>query len=100
MKYGYFLLTVKLKQRFQNYMNEISFEKAFERLEAILETLNSGHPTLEESLKLYEEANALILGCNKKLTQAEQKIELLVKNRSGELQVGPDGKPLTQGIGS
>lgn len=76
----------------------IALEKAFERLEAILEIMNSGHVSLEESLKLYEEADKLVLLCNKKLTDAEQKVEVLMKNRSGELQIGPDGKPLTQNM--
>jgi len=77
-----------------------SFEKAFERLETILETLNSGHATLDESLKLYEEAEKLIAFCGKKLTDAEKKIEMLTKQRTGELTLGPDGRPLTQDIAS
>ena len=77
---------------------ELSFEKAFERLEHILEILNSSHPSLEEALKLYEEADALILLCHKKLSGAEKKIEILMKNRNGQLQSGPDQKPLTQEI--
>ena len=75
---------------------DVSFEKAFERLEHILESLNTGNPTLEESLQLYEEADSLIISCHKKLSDAEKKIEVLMKNRAGELQLGPDGKPLTQ----
>lgn len=75
---------------------EISFEKAFERLEQILEALNSSHPSLEESLKLYEEADQLIILCHKKLSDAEKKVEVLMKNRAGELQLGQDNKPVTQ----
>jgi len=74
----------------------ISFEKAFERLEAILEKLNSGKASLDDSLKLYEEADTLITLCSKKLIDAEKKIEMLIKNRNGETAVGPDGKPLTK----
>jgi exodeoxyribonuclease VII small subunit len=73
-----------------------SFEKAFERLEQILELLNSGRPSLEEAIKLYEEADRLIANCQKKLTDAEKKIEVLVKNRSGQLSIGPDNKPETE----
>lgn len=72
-----------------------TFEKAFERLEAILEIFNSQHPTLDESLKLYEEADALISFCATALQSAERKIETLIKNRKGELEK-EDGKPLTQ----
>lgn len=75
---------------------ELSFEDAFVRLESILEKMNSGAVGLDESLKLYEEADKLIVTCNKRLTDAERKIEILVKNRSGELMLGPDQKPQTQ----
>ena len=74
----------------------LSFEKAFARLEQILETLNSSQASLEESLALYEEADKLMHLCTKKLTDAERKIEVLMKNRSNELQLGPDNRPLTQ----
>lgn len=74
----------------------ISFEKALERLEAILEKINSGHVSLEESLILYEEADALITHCNLRLTEAEQKIEILIKNRQGEVLLNTDQKPITQ----
>lgn len=75
---------------------EISFESAYARLEEILEKLNSGSVPLDESLKLYEEADKLIVNCGKRLTEAEQKIEILIKKRNGELAVGEDNKPMTQ----
>ncbi len=75
---------------------EVSFEDAFQRLEHILEKMNSGSVSLDESLKLYEEADKLITNCNKRLTTAERKIETLIKNRNGELTLGPDQKPLTK----
>lgn len=75
---------------------EHSFESALERLEQILEKMNSGAVPLEESLHLYEEADQLITTCNKKLNDAEKKIEILIKNRLGEPLCGPDGKPTLQ----
>lgn len=75
---------------------ELSFEAAFARLEEILEKMNSGSISLDESLKLYEEADKLITMCQKRLTDAERKIETLVKNRNGEVMLGADQKPLTQ----
>ncbi len=74
----------------------LSFEKAFSRLEEILEKMNSGAVALEDSIRLYEEADRLIQLCNLKLTQAEQKIEILVKNREGGLQLSETGTPLTE----
>ncbi|MEI8365957.1 MAG: exodeoxyribonuclease VII small subunit [Parachlamydiaceae bacterium] len=76
--------------------NEMSFEAAFARLEEILEKMNSGTISLDASLKFYEEADALILKCNKRLVDAERKIEILIKNRSGELTMGTNQKPMTQ----
>lgn len=72
------------------------FEQAFARLEEILEKMSRGDVALDESLKLYEEADTLIVQCGKKLSDAEKKVEILIKNRSGELQLGADGKPLKE----
>lgn len=75
---------------------ESSFEESFARLEVILEKMNSGTLSLDESLKLFEEADKLILTCNKRLNDAEKRIEVLVKNRNGELVMNGDQRPMTQ----
>ena len=75
---------------------ELSYEQAFERLEEILNQLNANQASLEDSLKLFEEANKLINQCNQKLTSAEKKIELLIKNRDGLLELDENNKPITQ----
>lgn len=76
---------------------EMSFETGFHRLEAILEKMNSSTISLDESLKLFEEADQLINTCSKRLTDAERKIEVLIKNRNtGDLVIGSDQKPATQ----
>ncbi|MGK5595055.1 MAG: exodeoxyribonuclease VII small subunit [Parachlamydiaceae bacterium] len=75
---------------------EISFEAAFSRLEEILERMHSGALSLDESIQLYEEADKLIVQCNRRLSDAERKIEVLIKNRNGELALGADQKPCTQ----
>jgi len=74
----------------------LSFEAAYARLEEILEKMNSGKVSLEDSLKLYEEADRLIHWCSKRLTDAEKKIEILVKNRDQEVQTDAAGIPQTQ----
>lgn len=74
----------------------MSFEAAFARLEEILAKMNSGTVSLDESLKLYEEADSLITKCMKRLNDAERKIEILIKNRNGELAIGSDQTPMTQ----
>lgn len=80
----------------KNSQEELSFEKAYLQLEQILEKLNSSSASLDESLKLYEEADRLITFCNQKLHDAEKKIELLTKTREGNLVMGDNGRPATE----
>lgn len=70
-------------------MEEHNFETSFKRLEEILEKMNGGNVSLDDSLKLYEEADLLITSCSKKLESAEAKIEMLMKKRSGEVVTEP-----------
>ncbi len=76
----------------------LSFEKAFQRLEEILNQMNSGKIPLEDSLKLFEEAESLIATCNARLALAEKRIEQLIKNK-GELVLDAAGKPKTEPMG-
>ena len=55
-------------------MKQFTYEQAMERLSAITDRLEDGSLSLEESLKLYEEASALVRLCNGYLDAAEQKI--------------------------
>ena len=63
---------------------EMSFEKAIERLEQIVESLESGTCPLEESLKIFEEGVKLVKLCNGKLESVECSIKKLV-NINGEM---------------
>lgn len=74
----------------------LSFETAVARLEQILEKMQSSSAALEESLALYEEAEQLLAFCTQRLQGAEQKVEMLIKKRNGELMLGADGKPIAQ----
>jgi len=73
-----------------------NFEESLARLEEILELMNSGNVGLDDSLKLFEEADQLILSCNRRLNDAEKKIEKLIKNRNGELELNEEGQPKTE----
>jgi exodeoxyribonuclease VII small subunit len=75
---------------------DLHFEKGLERLEEILEKMNSGTVGLDDSLKLYEEADSLIKACGAKLNDAERKIEMLIKGRDGAVIVDNDGTPTTE----
>jgi exodeoxyribonuclease VII small subunit len=70
-------------------MAEKKFEEALGRLEGIVSKLEGGDLELEESLKLFEEGIRLSHFCNKKLDEAERKVEVLVKNSEGVLKRHP-----------
>ena len=65
---------------------ELKFEKALERLEKIVEELESGNLPLEDALKRYEEGVKLSRACSEKLTQSEKKIQTLTKTLSGSFK--------------
>lgn len=73
-----------------------SFEKAFDRLEEILQSIHENNISLDDSIRMFEEANQLIHFCNKNLTEAEKKIETLVKTRNQELVKDEDHLPKTE----
>lgn len=75
---------------------KMTFEEAFSRLEAILESMNKEKISLDDSLKLFEEASALINLCSTRLSDAEAKIETLLKNRNGEVALNKEGRPIVE----
>jgi exodeoxyribonuclease VII small subunit len=66
---------------------EVTFEDAMKQLESIVETLGGGNLSLEDSLKMFEEGMELCKFCNKKLDEAEYKVEKLMEKEGGELSV-------------
>lgn len=70
-------------------MTELSFEKALERLEKIVEELESSDLPLEDALKRYEEGVKLARLCNKKLETAQKKVEILLKSSKGAVDLAP-----------
>lgn len=65
--------------------NELSFEEAMKRLDAICEELSREGVTLERALALYEEGVKLARVCNEKLEDTERKIKMLQISQSGEV---------------
>ena len=72
-------------------MAERKFEKDLETLEKIVESLEDGELSLDESLKRFEEGVKLANRCDKALAAAEKRIEILTKNAEGELEAQPFG---------
>jgi exodeoxyribonuclease VII small subunit len=67
----------------------VPFEEAMQKLEAIVETMESGELPLETLMTQFEEGTRLAKICQAKLAQAETKIQLLEKNAAGELTLRP-----------
>lgn len=55
-------------------MDNFDYEKAIIRLQEIVDDLESGKLSLEESMKLFEEGTKLTAACYETLKNAEQKI--------------------------
>ena len=60
-----------------------TFEDALSRLETLVEKMESGEGTLEQSLDWFEEGMSLIKSCRQELESAEQKVKELIKNSEG-----------------
>ncbi len=67
---------------------EMSFEEALLELEGIVEKLEKGQLSLDESLVLFEKGIKLVRECNDKLKSAQQKVEQLIEE-NGELRAEP-----------
>lgn len=64
---------------------QISFESALEKLEAIVESMESGEVPLADLLAKFEEGNRLLKVCEARLKDAELKIEQLKKQKDGSV---------------
>lgn len=76
------------------------FEDALEKLEKVVSQLEEGDISLEESLKLFEEGIRLSRFCNQKLDEAEKRVEILLKDKDGELLREPFDPSRLSGQGS
>ena len=64
---------------------QFNFDESMKRLSEIVDALEGGSVSLEESLSLFEEGIGLIKVCNKKLDDAEQKIKILTRADDGKV---------------
>src|SRR5215470_16408535 len=66
---------------------ELNFEGAMDRLEKIVEQMESGKLPLEDLIVRYEEGMNLVKICQERLAKAEQKIEIIARNSAGNAVV-------------
>ena len=64
-----------------------SFEASLEALEQIVRQLESGDLPLEKSLELFEQGIRLSRECQERLSQAERRIEVLLRDNQGRTVV-------------
>ena len=62
------------------------FEQSLQRLEAIVEELQTAELPLETRLKRFEEGVALVRECKKALDGATKKVEVLIKSSGGKVE--------------
>ncbi|HNY27564.1 MAG TPA: exodeoxyribonuclease VII small subunit [Candidatus Sumerlaeota bacterium] len=66
--------------------NAKSFEQNLKALEKIVEKLESGSVSLDESIELFQKGRVLGRACEKRLREAELKIQQLIEHPDGDLQ--------------
>ena len=58
----------------------VNFEVSLQKLKKIIEKLEDGDISLEDSVKSFEEGIGLVKECQKQLSQAELKVKKLLDN--------------------
>jgi exodeoxyribonuclease VII small subunit len=66
-----------------------TFEAMMERLQEIVGRLETGNLTLEESIQAFEEGMSLVRNCTAVLSQAEQRIQKLTRDATGQPVAAP-----------
>ena len=64
-----------------------TFESSLQQLEAIVQALEDGEKPLDEALELFEKGVKLSRDCRKRLDEAERKIQILLEDEEGNLEL-------------
>jgi len=78
---------------------EVPFETALKKLEGVVQNLENGDLSLEEALKQYEEGVRMADLCQKRLSEAEKRVEVLIKTDAGKLKAVPFEENKEEGTG-
>jgi exodeoxyribonuclease VII small subunit len=73
----------------QKSINSMSFEDALKELETIVKGLERGEAPLEDSISFYERGVALKEYCEKKLREAQAKIDKIIVGKDGSVKTEP-----------
>lgn len=66
------------------------FEASIEQLEGLIDQMESGELSLEESLKTYEQGVRLTRQCQKALSDAQLKVDALLREHSDQIETDRD----------
>lgn len=66
-------------------LSSLSFEDALKRLEAIVQQLESGDVPLDRSIELYAEGDKLRAQCQKRLADAQARIDKIIAGSDGRI---------------
>lgn len=70
-------------------IKDMSFENAMAELESIVSRLERGDAPLEESIEIYQRGAALKAHCEKKLKDAQLKVEKIILKSNGDADTAP-----------
>lgn len=70
-------------------IEKMSFEDAMKELEGVVAALERGEVTLEQSITLYERGAKLRQHCEKRLREAEERVEKITLAAGGEVSATP-----------
>ena len=73
--------------------HKINFETSIAALEELVEKMERGEFSLEQSLKQFEHGVSLARACQQALREAEQKVLQLTKDGNGEETLSPFSTP-------
>ncbi|MGH8583462.1 MAG: exodeoxyribonuclease VII small subunit [Gammaproteobacteria bacterium] len=76
----------------------VDFERALEELETLVEKMETGELSLEESLQHFERGVSLTKTCQKALSEAEQRVKILL-DKEGKPDLAPFTPPPAEGDG-
>jgi len=71
----------------------IDFEQSLAELETLVTALESGELSLEDSLKAFEKGIAITRDCQSALKDAEQRVDMLTRDRQGNTTLAPFDAP-------
>jgi exodeoxyribonuclease VII small subunit len=72
----------------------LKFEEAIEQLESTVEQMENDQLPLDQLIQRYEEGMKLVAFCQEKLSEAEQKVEVLTQSQKSEAKSKPASSEL------